>query len=61
MPVEVLSLLTTKGYVPTYNGAWFSPPGQPSRVGSQRGGLLPRIGAAYKLDDKSAVRWLCAL
>jgi hypothetical protein len=58
MPVEVLSLLATKSYVPIYNGAWvFTNPDNRHAWARSAGNLLPRIGAAYKLDDKSAVRF----
>src|SRR5262249_13035730 len=58
MPVEVLSLLSTKGYSPIYNGAWvFTDADNRHAWSRSASSLLPRIGAAYKLDDKSAVRF----
>jgi Carboxypeptidase regulatory-like domain/TonB dependent receptor len=58
MPDQVLSLLATKGYAPTYNGAWVFTDADNRHAWSRNGGaFLPRIGAAYRLDSKSVVRF----
>ncbi len=58
MPQQVLDLLATKGYQPTYNGAWVFA-GENNRNAWSRNpyNLLPRLGAAFKLDDKSVIRF----
>jgi hypothetical protein len=57
MPQQVLSLLATKGYKPTYNGAWIFVDENNRNAWSRNPyNFLPRLGAAFKLDDKSVIR-----
>ncbi|MBS1788828.1 MAG: carboxypeptidase regulatory-like domain-containing protein [Acidobacteria bacterium] len=58
MPASVLSLLATKGYKPTYNGAWiFTDADNRHAWSRQATNFLPRIGGAFKLDSKSVFRF----
>lgn len=58
MPAAVLNLLATKGYKPTYNGAWiFTDENNRNAWSRQALNLLPRIGGAFKLDSKSVLRF----
>lgn len=58
MPAAVLNLLATKGYKPTYNGAWvFTDANNRNAWSRQALNLLPRIGGAFKLDSKSVLRF----
>ncbi len=58
MPAQVLSLLGTKGYKPTYNGAWIFTDENNRRAWSRNPyNFLPRLGAAFKLDSKSVIRF----
>jgi hypothetical protein len=58
MPDQVLSLMATKGYAPIYNGAWiFTDVDNRHAWSRSAGNFLPRIGAAYKIDSKSVVRF----
>lgn len=58
MPAAVLNLLNTKNYRPTYNGAWvFTDENNRNAWSRQATNFLPRIGGAFKLDDKSALRF----
>jgi Carboxypeptidase regulatory-like domain len=57
-PQSVLELLATKGYKPTYNGAWvFADANNRNAWSRQALNLLPRIGGAFKLDNKSVLRF----
>lgn len=58
MPASVLTLLATKGYKPTYNGAWvFTDENNRNAWSREALNLLPRIGGAFKLDSKSVMRF----
>jgi hypothetical protein len=58
MPSQVLSLLAAKGYQPIYNGAWiFTDEDNRHAWSRQATNFLPRIGAAFKLDSKSVLRF----
>jgi hypothetical protein len=58
MPAQVLSLMATKGYAPIYNGAWvFTDENNRHAWSRSIYTFLPRIGAAFKIDDKSALRF----
>ena len=58
MPASVLSLLATKSYKPTYNGAWVFTDANNRNAWSRSGkNFLPRIGGAFKLDSKSVIRF----
>ncbi|HQR31957.1 MAG TPA: carboxypeptidase-like regulatory domain-containing protein [Blastocatellia bacterium] len=58
MPSQVLTLLSTKGYKPIYNGAWvFTDENNRNAWSRQAANFLPRIGAAFKLDSKSVLRF----
>ena len=58
MPAAVLSLLTAKGYKPTYNGAWvFTDANNRHAWGRSAKNFFPRIGGAFKLDSKSVIRF----
>ena len=58
MPAAVLSLLTAKGYKPTYNGAWiFTDANNRNAWGRSAKNFFPRIGGAFKLDSKSVIRF----
>jgi hypothetical protein len=50
--------MATKGYAPVYNGAWIFTDADNRHAWSRSAGnFLPRIGAAYKIDSKSVVRF----
>jgi Carboxypeptidase regulatory-like domain len=58
MPAQVLNLLATKGYKPTFNGAWvFADENNRNAWSRIPYNFLPRLGAAFKLDDKSVIRF----
>jgi hypothetical protein len=58
MPAQVLNLLATKGYSPTYNGAWIFTDENNRTVWSRNPyNFLPRVGFALKLDSKSVIRF----
>jgi hypothetical protein len=58
MPAAVLNLLATKGYKPTYNGAWvFTDENNRNAWSRQAANFLPRIGGAFRLDNKSVIRF----
>jgi len=58
MPAQVLDLLMTKGYKPTYNGAWiFADENNRNAWSRNPYNFLPRLGAAFKLDSKSVIRF----
>jgi hypothetical protein len=58
MPAQVLSLLATKGYKPTYNGAWiFTDENNRNAWSRNPYSFLPRLGFALKLDSKSVIRF----
>jgi carboxypeptidase family protein len=58
MPAQVLNLLATKGYKPTYNGAWvFADENNRNAWSRNPYNFLPRLGFALKLDDKSVIRF----
>ncbi len=54
MPAQVTALRTA---APTYNGSWVYTSGsQPGIWASQKTVFMPRIGAAIKINDKTALR-----
>ena len=58
MPAEVLNLLVTKGYKPTFNGAWiFTDENNRNAWSRNWYNFLPRVGFAFKLDEKSVIRF----
>src|SRR5215468_2831710 len=58
MPAQVLNLLATKGYKPTYNGAWiFVDENNRTAWSPNPYSFLPRLGFALKLDSKSVIRF----
>jgi hypothetical protein len=58
MPAQVLNLLATKGYQPTYNGAWiFTDENNRNAWGRSLYNFMPRLGFAFRLDDKSVIRF----
>lgn len=58
MPAAVLNLLAIKGYKPTYNGAWiFTDENNRNAWSRNPYNFLPRVGFAFKLDDKSVIRF----
>ncbi|HEU0178276.1 MAG TPA: TonB-dependent receptor [Blastocatellia bacterium] len=58
MPAQVLNLLATKGYKPTYNGAWIFADENNRTVWSRNPyNFMPRLGFALKLDSKSVIRF----
>jgi hypothetical protein len=58
MPAQVLNLLATKGYKPTYNGAWIFTDEDNRTVWSRNPyNFMPRLGFAFKLDSKSVIRF----
>lgn len=58
MPSAVLNLLATKNYKPTYNGAWvFTDENNRNAWSRQATSFLPRIGGAFRLNNKSAIRF----
>ncbi len=53
MNATALSLMASKGYTYTYNGAWvFTTKENPNVVHITPWNFLPRFGAAYKIDEK---------
>jgi hypothetical protein len=58
MPAAVLNLLGTKNLKPIYNGAWVFADANNRNAWSRKAvNLLPRIGGAFKLDNKSVFRF----
>jgi hypothetical protein len=58
MPAQVLNMLATRGYKPTYNGAWIFVDENNRTVWSRNPyNFLPRLGFALKLDSKSVIRF----
>jgi hypothetical protein len=58
MPQQILDILATKGYKPTYNGAWiFVDENNRNAWSRSIYNFLPRLGFAFKLDDKSVIRF----
>jgi hypothetical protein len=58
MPASVLTLLGTKNLKPIYNGAWVFADANNRNAWSRKAvNLLPRIGGAFKLDNKSVFRF----
>lgn len=57
MPANALSLMASKGYSYTYNGAWvFTSQNDPHAWHSSWKNFLPRFGANYKMGDNSVLR-----
>jgi hypothetical protein len=58
IPEAVTSLLDSRGYRHTWNGAWIFTSPDNRRAWSRKAvNLLPRLGGACRLNDKSAVRF----
>jgi hypothetical protein len=58
IPAQVLALEAAKGYKPIFNGAWiFTDENNRNAWSREALNLLPRIGGAFKLDNKSALRF----
>lgn len=58
IPATVTNLLASKGERQLFNGAWiFATPGDRSAWHRDKLNLLPRIGGAFRIDDKSVVRF----
>ena len=58
MPAQALSLMASKGYGYTYNGAWvFTSEDNPHAWESTWKNFLPRFGANYRLGDNSVIRF----
>jgi hypothetical protein len=57
MPAQATQLMSSKGYGYLYNGEWiFVNDKSPYVWNTSLGNFMPRLGAAYRLDDKSVVR-----
>jgi hypothetical protein len=57
IPAQARQLMSSKGYSYLYNGAWvFASEDSPNAWSSSKSNFLPRIGASYKVSDKSAIR-----
>lgn len=55
---QALTLLASKGYKPTYNGAWvFTDANNRHLWKKDVLNLLPRIGGAFRLNNKSVIRF----
>ena len=55
MPAEALAIMGTNNYV--WNGQWvWTSDGHPGMWNPQKLALAPRVGAAIKIDDKTALR-----
>ncbi|MDO8836331.1 MAG: TonB-dependent receptor, partial [Vicinamibacterales bacterium] len=58
MPAQALSLMASKGYGYTYNGAWiFESKDNPGAWDSSWKNFMPRFGANYRLGDNSVIRF----
>ena len=58
IPAQALALEAAKGYKPIFNGAWiFTDANNRNAWSRQALNLLPRIGGAFKLDNKSVIRF----
>jgi hypothetical protein len=58
MPAQALSLMASKGYGYTYNGAWiFTTADSPHAWHVSPWNFLPRIGAAYRFANESVLRF----
>jgi hypothetical protein len=56
MPAQALALVGSNFY--QFNGAWnFTSPGNPGMWNAQKLALAPRFGIAYRLNDKTALRF----
>jgi hypothetical protein len=54
---QAAQLMASKGYSYIYNGEWiFASDQHPYSWSTSLGNFLPRLGAAYRLDDKSVAR-----
>jgi Carboxypeptidase regulatory-like domain len=58
IPTSVTSLLASKGYTSTFNGAWIFTDAKNRHVWDRYPfELMPRLGFAFKIDDNSALRF----
>ncbi|MEO8682783.1 MAG: hypothetical protein ABI665_27290, partial [Vicinamibacterales bacterium] len=58
MPAQATQLLASKNYSYLYNGQWvFANEGSPYAWSTSKTNFMPRLGAAYRLDDKSVARF----
>jgi hypothetical protein len=58
IPQLILNTLATKGYKPTFNGAWvFVDENNRNAWSRSLYNFLPRLGFALKLDDRSVIRF----
>jgi hypothetical protein len=61
MPALATSLMASKGYSYSYNGAWvFVGDSNPHAWHSSWKNFMPRVGVNYKLDDNSVLRFAYA-
>ncbi len=57
MPAQATQLMGSKGYGHSYNGQWvFVDENSPYAWKTSALNFMPRLGAAYRLDDKSVAR-----
>ena len=57
MPAQATQLMGSKGYSHSYNGQWvFVDENSPYAWKTSALNFMPRLGAAYRLDDKSVAR-----
>jgi hypothetical protein len=57
MPAQATQLMGSKGYAHAYNGEWvFVDESDPYVWSTSALNFMPRLGAAYRIDDKSVVR-----
>jgi hypothetical protein len=58
IPTDATNLLASKGEKHIFNGAWvFASPDNRNAWSRKKLNLLPRLGGAYRIDDKSVVRF----
>ena len=58
MPSQATTLMASKNYSYIYNGAWvFASDSNPYAWSTSKTNFLPRLGGAFKLDDKSVARF----
>jgi hypothetical protein len=57
MPAQATQLMASKGYAHAYNGEWvFVDENDPHIWSTSATNFMPRLGAAYRIDDKSVAR-----
>ena len=57
IPAQASTLMQSKGYAYSYTGEWvFASESNPYAWSTTKASFMPRLGAAFRIDDKSVVR-----